>query len=138
MPSRTRPPDSSSSAPISMAISVGCRPNGLNTPAPMLWVLVASAQAVAAVMMPRAKGFSANQTASMPAASAARACSTQACGVIPPCSRTLSLGSFATCLYTPPGRGPESAGEKCACTTRQVPASLRNTMVEREMNSWPL
>src|SRR6187402_2074825 len=95
MPRRTRPPDSSSSAPISMAISVGCRPNGLNTPAPMLWVLVASAQAAAAVMMPRAKGFSANQTASMPAASAARACSAQACGVIPPCSRTLSLGSFA-------------------------------------------
>ena len=120
-----------------MAISVGWRPNGLNTPAPMLWVLVASAQAVAAVMMPRAKGFSANQMASMPAASAALACSTQACGVIPPCNRTLSRGSFAI-LYTPPGRGPESAGEKCAWTTRHVPSSLRNTMVEREMNSWPL
>ena len=37
--------------------------------------------------------------------------------------------------YTPPGRGPESAGEKCACTTRHCPSSLRNTMVEREMNS---
>jgi hypothetical protein len=50
----------------------------------MLCFFVASAQAVAAAIMPRAKGFSANQTASMPAASAARACSTQACGVMPP------------------------------------------------------
>src|SRR6185436_16123333 len=96
MPSRTRPPASSSSAPISMAISDGCRLKGLNTPAPMLCVRVASAQAVAAAMMPRANGFSANQTASMPAASAARACSTHSAGVMPPCSRTLSRGSFGT------------------------------------------
>ena len=119
-----------------MAISVGCRPYGLNTPAPMLCVFVASAQADAAAMMPRAKGFSANQMASMPAASAARACSTQACGVMPPCSRTLSLGSVGkSCSYTPPGRGPESAGEKWAWTTRHCPSSLRKTIVEREMNS---
>jgi hypothetical protein len=39
---------------------------------------------------------------------------------------------------TPPGRGPESASEKCACTTRQSPASLWNTMVERVMNLSPL
>ena len=59
----------------------------MDTPAtwtPMLCFLVASAQAVAAAIIPRANGFSANQTASMPAASAARACSTQACGVMPP------------------------------------------------------
>ena len=54
--------------------------------------------AAAAATMPRAKGFSANQMASMPAASAARACSTQACGVMPPCSRTLSLGNFGKSL----------------------------------------
>src|SRR5262245_13779450 len=60
----------------------------------MLCVRVASAQAVAAAMMPRANGFSANQTASMLAASAARACSTESAGAMPPCSRTLRRGSF--------------------------------------------
>ena len=40
--------------------------------------------------------------------------------------------------HTPPGRAPALAAEKCACTTRHSPSSLRNTMVEREMNSWLL
>ena len=39
--------------------------------------------------------------------------------------------------HTPPGRGASLAGEKCTCTTRQSPSSLRNTMVEREMKSLP-
>ena len=37
----------------------------------------------------------------------------------------------------PPGRGAVLASEKCTCTTRQSPASLRNTIVEREMNETP-
>jgi hypothetical protein len=37
----------------------------------------------------------------------------------------------------PPGRGAVLASEKCTCTTRQSPASLRNTIVEREMNATP-
>ena len=37
----------------------------------------------------------------------------------------------------PPGRGPQSASEKCACTTRQSPPSLWKTMVERETNLSP-
>src|SRR2546426_4196148 len=43
----------------------------------------------------------------------------------------------AIAYHTPPGRGLELAWEKCACTTRQAPASLRNAMVERVMNSSP-
>ena len=109
----------------------------------MLCVLVASAQAAAAGMMPRANGFSANQIG----VDAGRFRGPRLLDALlrrqPPCSRTLSLGSFANGArnprplggYTPPGRGPESAGEKCACTTRHWPSSLRNTMVEREMNS---
>jgi len=37
----------------------------------------------------------------------------------------------------PPGRDAVLASEKCTCTTRQSPASLRNTIVEREMNETP-
>ena len=37
-----------------------------------------------------------------------------------------------------PGADRNLAGEKCACTTRHWPSSLRNTMVERETNSWLL
>jgi hypothetical protein len=37
----------------------------------------------------------------------------------------------------PPGRGAVLASEKCTCTTRQSLASLRNTIVEREMNETP-
>ena len=44
---------------------------------------------------------------------------------------------FKTWVHTPPGRGPALASEKCACTTRQSPSSLRKTMVERVMNSSP-
>ncbi len=40
-------------------------------------------------------------------------------------------------LQIPPGRGPESPTEKCACTTRQSPPSLWKTMVERERNLSP-
>src|SRR6516164_9891350 len=59
---------------------------------------------------------------------------------------TLPSGSSGACSrrrhhrgdhHTPPGRSPELASEKCTCTTRQPPASLRNTMVERVMNSSP-
>ena len=38
---------------------------------------------------------------------------------------------------TPPGRGPESATEKCAWITRHSPSSLWNTMVERDTNFSP-
>src|SRR6516164_1568680 len=63
-----------------------------------------------------------------------------------PCTLTLASSSSGACSprrhhrgdhHTPPGRSPELASEKCACTTRQPPASLRNTMVERVMNSSP-
>src|SRR5207244_3570633 len=40
-------------------------------------------------------------------------------------------------LQMPPGRGAVLASEKCTWTTRQSPASLRNTIVEREMKSTP-
>ena len=39
--------------------------------------------------------------------------------------------------HTPPGRGASLAGEKCTCTTRQSPASLRNTIVERDTKFLP-
>ena len=56
-----RPPDNSSSAPISIAIIVGWRLNGLNTPALIAIRCVAIAQAAAAGKVPRANAFSANQ-----------------------------------------------------------------------------
>src|SRR5262245_13513545 len=53
------------------------------------------------------------------------------------CAGTTAKVLVETAHHTPPGRSPELASEKCACTTRQPPASLRNTMVERVMNSSP-
>ncbi len=67
----TRPPDISSSAAISIAINVGCRLNGLNTPAPIDTRRVATAQAAANGKIPRPNAFSANQRPSKPASSAA-------------------------------------------------------------------
>jgi hypothetical protein len=83
-PKRARPCASSSSAPISIAMSVGCRLCGLNTPMPMPTRLVAAAQADAAGSTPRSKGFSANQTQWKPLASATRASSRQRRGSMPP------------------------------------------------------
>src|ERR1043166_4757816 len=94
MPRHTRPCANSSSAPTSMAIRVGWRLYGLNTPAPMWSRRVARAQAAAAGRMPRLNGFSANQTPSNPTASAACACATHCCGVSPPCRRRLRRGNF--------------------------------------------
>jgi hypothetical protein len=62
MPRIARPSEISSSAPISIAIKVGCRLKGLKTPIPISIVSVASAHAVAAGSTPRWNGFSANQT----------------------------------------------------------------------------
>jgi hypothetical protein len=39
--------------------------------------------------------------------------------------------------HTPPGRGRSLTGEKCTCTTRQSPSSLRNTIVARDTNCRP-
>src|SRR5262249_45575306 len=53
------------------------------------------------------------------------------------CAGTTAKVLVETAHHTPPGRSPELASEKCACTTPQPPASLRNTMVERVMDSSP-
>ena len=84
MPSTARPSESSSSAAISIAINVGCRLNGLKTPAPSRIVRVASALAARAAIAPRANGFSANHTVVKPASSAARACAAQSLAASPP------------------------------------------------------
>ena len=103
IPSRARPCASSSSAPISIAISVGWRLWGLNTPMPMPSLLVAAAQADAAGSTPRLNAFSANQTESKPRASAAFASATQRLGSIPPWRRTLSFGRSLT--FVPSNNG---------------------------------
>ncbi len=70
IPRIARPSDSSSSAPISIAISVGWRLKGLKTPIPISIVRVATAHAAAAGRTPRWNGFSANQTVWKPQSSA--------------------------------------------------------------------
>ena len=101
-------------------------------------VRIAQAETVGST--PRWNGFSANHSEAKPLASAEPGKLDALCGSSPlvqphrdPGSPTNGIAAMVTAAR--PRR--LLASEKWTCTTRQSPASLRNTIVEREMNSVP-